>query len=173
MRLDACAAGVVVFARTSKAAARLSAQFRERIVEKRYLAVVERAPAAAASELVDWIIKDENRQRMMVVTESTAGAQEARMSYRVEELLTEATLLSVRLQTGRKHQIRVQLSHHGCPILGDRKYGARQSFSPGGIGLLAWRLTLEHPITRVPMEFVAPLPANWRSLGLKSLNGTA
>lgn len=163
-RLDAPVTGVVVLARTSKAAARLSEQFRQADVAKTYWAVVEGTPKASYGALVDWLAKDERQKKMIVVDRS--HGQEARLQFRqLESLPSGETLLEVKLETGRKHQIRVQLAHQGCPIVGDAKYGAVQPFS-AGIALHARRLAIIHPTQRVPLEFVAPLPSSWRSFHL-------
>lgn len=170
-RLDALVTGAVVLARTSKGAARLSEQFREGEVAKTYWAVVEGSPKKEAGELIDWIVKDEAQRKMVVV--GSAGAsptrestQEARLRFRQLAALSKSlSLLEVELQTGRKHQIRVQLAHLGCPIIGDAKYGAKRPF-PAGIALHARRLGFAHPTLKTPLHFVAPLPASWRSLQL-------
>jgi 23S rRNA pseudouridine1911/1915/1917 synthase len=159
-RVDAAVTGAVVFARTSKAAARLSEQFREAAVGKVYWALVERPPDPPRGACTDWLLKDEPRRRMMLVAPTVPGAQEARLTYRVLEPLDTATLVEVRLETGRKHQIRVQLAARGWHVLGDAKYGARTRF-PRGIALHARRLVIEHPVRHERLEIVAPLPAYW------------
>lgn len=164
-RLDALVSGVLVFARTSKAAARLSEQFRERETGKIYWAVVEKLPQASSRELVHWVKKDEHHQRMVVTSPQATGAQEARLSYRPLQKLSRGELLEVELLTGRKHQIRLQLATVGAPILGDRKYGSEKPF-PHGIALHARQLTLTHPTTKEPLSFIAPLPAAWSKLGI-------
>jgi 23S rRNA pseudouridine1911/1915/1917 synthase len=168
-RLDALVSGVVVLARTSKGAARLSEQFREGEVEKIYWAVVEGSPPAATGELIDWLWKDEPQHKVVVIPREgprPKDAQEARLHYRTLSKLDHGrTLLEVQLETGRKHQIRVQLAHCGMPILGDAKYGARERF-PIGIALHARRLRLTHPTLKTSLDFLAHLPASWRSVGL-------
>ncbi len=168
-RLDAPVTGVVLVARTSKAAARLTAQFRDREVEKVYWALVEGTVAPPEGRLCDFVRKDERHRRMHIASPKTPGAQSAELEYRVlatwpkspaarGELAT--TLLEVQLHTGRKHQIRVQLAHAGWPIVGDRKYGSRRAF-PRGIALCARRLGLVHPVQREPLVIEAPLPPYW------------
>ena len=159
-RLDSLVSGVLVFARTSKAAARLSEQFRERETQKIYWAVVEGVPQPKSGELVHWLSKDESQQRMVVRSKKSADAQEARLKYQTLRKFTRGTLLEVELQTGRKHQIRVQLAATGHPILGDRKYGSQEPF-PAGIALHARSLTIEHPTLKQPLTFVAELPQAW------------
>jgi 23S rRNA pseudouridine1911/1915/1917 synthase len=165
-RLDSVVSGVVLLARTSKAAARLAEQFRGRTVEKTYWAVTAGVPEKAA-ELVDWVTKDERAQRMIVAAGSTPGAQQAVLHYRLLRPVERGSLLEVRLITGRKHQIRLQLSAHGHPVLGDRKYGSALRFSPG-IALHARRLVVDHPTRHEPIEITAPLPASWQRWGLGS-----
>ena len=160
-RLDALVSGVLVLARTSKAAARLAEQFREREPEKVYWAIVEGAPAAPSGELVHWMGKDDARRRMTVRGKQTAGAQEARLGYQTIRKFADATLLEIKLETGRKHQIRLQLAEAGHPILGDRKYGSSRDF-PAGIALHAHSLTIEHPTLKQPMTFSACPPKAWR-----------
>jgi 23S rRNA pseudouridine1911/1915/1917 synthase len=162
-RLDSSVSGVLVLARTSKAAARLNEQFRERQTHKVYWAVVERLPDPAEGELIDWVKKDEKRQRMAVVSKHTVGAQRARLTYRTLRKLSGCTLLEVKLETGRKHQIRLQLAAAGCPILGDRKYGSKRQFA-GGIALHAQQLEIAHPINRERLAFTAEPPVAFSKL---------
>ncbi len=166
-RLDAVTTGVTIFARTSKAAARLTDQFRERAVEKVYWAIVEGTLNPPSGECVHWVAKNESRRRMEVVSRGAPGAQEARLSYRTRAVVVGASLLEVRLETGRKHQIRVQLAHRGHPILGDEKYGAHTSFA-SGIALHARSLELTHPVRKTPLHLVAPVPRAWRKQGFAS-----
>jgi 23S rRNA pseudouridine1911/1915/1917 synthase len=174
-RLDEPVSGVVLLARTSKAAARLSAQFRGRSVEKTYWAVVEGSIRPPAAQWIDWLAKDEQARRMRRVAAAkgeaaapAAGgsrAQEARLEYRLLQKLSAGSLVEVTLETGRKHQIRVQFAERGWPILGDRRYGAQKPF-PAGIALHARRLVCEHPVTKRRLELVAEPPASWRKLGI-------
>jgi 23S rRNA pseudouridine1911/1915/1917 synthase len=170
-RLDAPVTGVVLLARTSKAAGRLAKQFRDRDVEKIYWAIVEGSIEPPSGRLIDYLRKDERHRRVHASASETPGAQLAELHYRTigsspgEPQLQDrsASLLEVRPHTGRKHQIRVQLSQAGFPILGDRKYGSRRRF-PAGIALHARRLVARHPVSKMQMEFEAPLPAAWKSL---------
>ena len=164
-RLDAPVTGVVLLARTSKAAARLTEQFRSHSVEKTYWAVVEGTLDSPTGDLVDWLGHDERHRRMHVVGPTLPGAREARLAYKRLKVIGNSSLLEVELETGRKHQIRLQLSHHGHPIVGDRKYGSRESF-PAGIALHARRLMVSHPTTGERLEFEAPLPDAWRRLNI-------
>jgi 23S rRNA pseudouridine1911/1915/1917 synthase len=157
-RLDASVSGVLVLARTSKAAARLNEQFRDRTAKKVFWAVVEEPPDPPDGELTDWLKKNEKTQRMEVVSRHAAGAQRASLAYRTLSRRPGACLVEIELHTGRKHQIRVQLAHLGCPILGDHKYGSRRKLA-AGIALHARSLAIAHPVSKELLHFTAPLPA--------------
>jgi 23S rRNA pseudouridine1911/1915/1917 synthase len=158
-RLDRPVAGVMVFARTSKAASRLSEQIRERRFGKVYLAVVEGRPPSAEGRLTHHLERRERSQR--VVSEPTATSRDARLAYRMLESAGERSLVEIELQTGRKHQIRLQLAHTGCPIVGDVRYGASSPLPSRPIALFARRIHLEHPTRREPLSFEMPLPIGW------------
>ncbi|MFO0826044.1 MAG: RluA family pseudouridine synthase [Gemmataceae bacterium] len=172
-RLDKPVSGALLFARTSKAAARLSEQFREGMVEKQYWAVVEDPPAGSrAAELAPWLKsdsgalednlkKDEPKARVEVVPKDTPGAQFARLLFVVRGRHEGRTWLELRPHTGRKHQLRVQLASRGCPIVGDVKYGSDHIFGHG-IALHARSLTFLHPTTKEPITVTAELPKIWR-----------
>jgi 23S rRNA pseudouridine1911/1915/1917 synthase len=171
-RLDAPVTGVVLLARTSKAAARLAKQFRERFVEKTYWALVEGAIDPPSGHLTDYLRRDERHRRVHATSPHAPGAQLAELDYRTlgcapgeprPRERTDVTILEVQPRTGRKHQIRVQLARAGFPIVGDRKYGNTHPFS-AGIALHSRRLVLQHPVSKIPLAIEAPLPASWRSL---------
>lgn len=162
-RLDATSSGIVLLARTSKAAARLTEQFRERKVHKTYWAIIPGSIDPPAGELVDWLIKDEPRQRMTVVKSETPQAKEARLKYRVVREVPGGSLLEIELETGRKHQIRVQFAARGYPLWGEPKYGRGAPFGDG-VALHARRLLIEHPVNKQPLELIAPPGAAWRGL---------
>jgi 23S rRNA pseudouridine1911/1915/1917 synthase len=164
-RIDALVSGVVLFARTSKAAARLTEQFRTHAVEKTYWALVEGILEPPSSNYSDYLAKDDPRHRMCIVSAKLPGAKLAKLSYRMLKILRKNSLVEIEPLTGRKHQIRLQLAHHGHPILGDRKYGSVQSF-PTGIALHARRLAVMHPVKSERMEFEAPLPDAWLNWGV-------
>jgi 23S rRNA pseudouridine1911/1915/1917 synthase len=167
-RLDSHACGVLVFARTSKAAGRLSEMFREGSVGKTYLAIVEGNLSGKSGIWEDWMIKDEAAQRMRTVNgprgKSESGkALHARLGWRCLGAHNDLTLVEIDLQTGRKHQIRAQFAGRGFPILGDRKYGSRRAFEGNsGIALLAHVLKLEHPVRKSMMEFPVQPPDSWK-----------
>jgi len=158
-RLDRPVAGVMVFARTSKAAARLSAQIRSRHMRKVYLAVVEGRMPAAEGRLCDHLVRGEHASR--VAGGPDPLSREARLSYRVQAVAAGRSLVSVELETGRKHQIRLQLAHAGCPIVGDVRYGAPGPLPGGPIALLAHAIEIEHPTRPERLTFTAPVPAGW------------
>ena len=159
-RLDRPVAGVVLFARTSKAAARLSKQFRERAPVKVYRAVVEGVPEPRAGELVHFLRKEKSL-KATVFKRETPDAKEARLAYEVIETLNGASVVEVTLGTGRFHQIRAQLATIGHPILGDVKYRASGALPGRAIALYAHSLSVRHPVNKKEMTFVAPPPEGW------------
>ena len=159
-RLDKPTTGAIVFAKTSKAAARLSEQFRERQVEKLYWALVEGSLPDGVQRWEDRIAPAKTGDGSRLVPATHPDFQEADLTYRVLGRLAIGTWIEVRLGTGRKHQIRVQCGGRKRPIWGDSMYGARLAF-PVGIGLHARLLKFAHPVTAEPLEFVAPLPPYW------------
>lgn len=163
-RLDAPVTGLVILAKTSKAASRLSVLFRDREVKKTYLAVVEGRVDPTTGVLEHYLRKDERHRKVHTTHASAPDAQLARLSYRQVRVAGELALLEVEPETGRKHQIRVQLAKLGHPIVGDLKYGSRVAFGPG-IALHAFALELEHPVRREPLRVEAPLPTSWRKHG--------
>jgi 23S rRNA pseudouridine1911/1915/1917 synthase len=163
-RLDIFTSGVVLFARTSKAAARLTEQFRSRRVQKTYWAILDGRVQPTSGRLEDWLRKDEARQRMMVVDRTAAGALQAELSYRLLRTIATGSLVEIDLHSGRKHQIRVQFAARGWPVCGERKYARARPFD-AGLALHARRLIVEHPTTKEPVDLVAPLPRSWPELG--------
>jgi 23S rRNA pseudouridine1911/1915/1917 synthase len=160
-RLDKPVSGVLLFARTSKAAARLSRQFREGSIEKVYWAIVEGEVQQTAGSLEDWLLKDETRRRVEVVEPHTPGAKQALLHYTRLGQYRGLTWLEIRPQTGRTHQLRVQLAHHGVPIYGDARYGGVRIFGKL-IGLHGRALTFLHPIRYEPITLTADVPRPWR-----------
>ena len=163
-RLDRPTSGVVMLARTSKAASRLSDQFRRRVPTKRYLAVVEGdlGDDGTWTERTDGIDKgDGGSVRVVPVGEGQRAALRVRTLARGGR----QSLVEVELLTGRKHQIRAQLAALGAPIVGDFRYGNPTPFADGrGVALHAYRLTVEHPTQREPVTVVAPPPPAWGGL---------
>jgi 23S rRNA pseudouridine1911/1915/1917 synthase len=160
-RLDRPVSGVLLFARTSKAAARLSEQFRQGSVEKVYWAVVDGKMPRHVGSLEDWLLKDQQRKRVEVVEPRDHGARQALLHYQVRAEHGGLTWVELRPQTGRTHQLRVQLAHHGHPIYGDATYGSVHTFNRA-IALHARGLTFLHPIRYEPITLTADLPRAWR-----------
>ena len=158
-RLDRPVAGVVVFARTSKAAARLSRQIRERTVEKRYLAVINGTMPNESGRLVHHIERTKRQNR--VVSRATQLSKEASLRYQVLDYEGGKSLLQIWLETGRRHQIRIQLAHAGCPIIGDLRYGAAVALPDRQIALLAHHFEADHPTLDERMVFTCPQPQGW------------
>ncbi|MEL7497482.1 MAG: RNA pseudouridine synthase [Planctomycetota bacterium] len=161
-RLDAHVSGVIVLARTSKAASRLSDQMRRGVIVKRYVALVPDGLKPSSGRLVDRLIKNESLHRMQVVDAraSHPGEKEAALKYRTILQKNGVQAIEIELETGRKHQIRVQLENAGFPILGDRKYGSQRKISLG-IGLHCFQLVFEHPTQRTIQSFCSEPPDWW------------
>ena len=177
-RLDRPVSGVIVFARNSKAAARLAEQFRDRTIRKEYMCVTEGLPDPATLRLTDWLLKDAERAHVTVAEAHTPSAKTAELTYEVLQTVAGRALVRIELHTGRMHQIRVQLSHRGWPIVGDHQYGAQGPFPgialgerphPVVIALHAARLELDHPIRYDRVTLAAPIPETWTQFGFKSL----
>ena len=170
-RLDAHTTGAIVLARTSKAASRLSDQLRRGTIEKRYLALIPAGLSPANATLTDRLVKNESLHRMQVVPENAApvpNEKAAVLSYQTIAVNGQHQVLDVDLQTGRKHQIRVQLENSGFPIWGDRKYGSRHRF-PAGIALHCRSLSFLHPTKKVVQSVNIAPPAYWPTANLKKL----
>ena len=170
-RLDRPVSGVVLLAKTSKAASRLSAQFRDGTIEKVYWAIVEGRIEPEEGAWIDRLRKDERRNVVEVVGRDGVG-REAGLEYRVLEKLGPNTLIELRPSTGRGHQLRVQLASRGHPIVGDRKYGAKSSLMArdGGhrIALHARSLAFKHPTRNEVVSVLSPVPADWPGRGRNS-----
>lgn len=166
-RLDRPVGGVVVFAKTSKALARLNEMFRNRAeVKKTYWAITRNRPKEPEGRLVGYIKSVEKSNKSFVYDQPRDGAKEAILSYRQIAESDRYHLLEVNLETGRKHQIRAQLSHMGCPVKGDLKYGDKRSNPDGSISLLARKIEFKHPVSKQPICVTAPVPDDnlWHAL---------
>ncbi len=164
-RLDKPVSGIVVFGKTGKALTRLNASIRSKHVKKIYIAGVEGIPAAKNGVVENFVIHDEHCAQ--IVASNHPEGKLARLSYRIIETFENEALLEIELETGRYHQIRVQLAGLGCPIRGDRRYGSRRQFSPESIALHHARLLIPHPVTNEILTFEAPLPSNFFNIYLK------
>lgn len=164
-RLDRVTTGVLLFAKRKSTLRKINEQFRNREVKKTYLAIVEKAPIKKKDTLVNFLWKDREHRKGRVSPTKIKGSVECRLSYEVIGQNEFGHLLKVQPVTGKYHQIRVQLSHIGCPILGDAKYGATQNDSPNSVALHAWQLSLINPTTELPITLIAPLQENpwWES----------
>lgn len=154
-RLDRPTSGIVLFARTSKALSRMNEQFKNKEVQKTYWAVVDKAPPHEAGVLENYLQKNQKRNKSYV---SNKEGKLAVLEYKLQKKLDRFFLLEIKPKTGRHHQIRVQLSHIGCIIKGDLKYGARRSNKDASIHLLARELAFTHPVKKEPICIKAPPP---------------
>lgn len=157
-RLDRPVGGLVVFAKTSKALARLNEMFREGKVHKSYYAITRNLPKEPEGELKGYIKTIEKSNKSLYSLTPKEGYKEARLRYKLIASSNRYHLIEVQLLTGRKHQIRVQLSSMGCPIRGDLKYGDKRSNPDGSISLLAYHIEFVHPVSVKPISLYAPLP---------------
>lgn len=157
-RVDRPVSGVVVFARTSKALARLNDMFRTQQVQKTYWAVVRELPPQPEATLTHWLVRNERMNKSFAYDSERSGAKRASLTYRVIGKSERYHLLEVHLHTGRHHQIRCQLAHIGSPIVGDLKYGAPRSNPDGSICLHARIIEFEHPVSHIQIRVEAPLP---------------
>lgn len=149
-RLDQPVTGLLVFAKNKKAAASLSRQLTTDGFGKHYLAVLSNSPFPEEAVLTDYLVKDRRTNTSHICTKDTPGSKEARLHYKVIKKAEDSAIVAITLDTGRHHQIRVQMSAIGCPVMGDVKYGAPR---PGQLQLFACRLTFQHPSTGKPLDF--------------------
>ena len=165
-RLDRPVAGLVVFARTSKALSRLNEMFRKGEVHKTYWAITKNAPAEPEGTLVNWIVRNEKQNKSYVYDKEVSNAKRAELKYRVIAHTDNYHLLEVNLLTGRHHQIRCQLAHMGCVIKGDLKYGAPRSNPDGSISLLSHEVTFIHPVSKMEIKAESLIPDDrlWRDI---------
>ena len=163
-RLDRVVSGLMVLARNANAASELSRQIREDVFCKEYLAVVHGRPEAECGRFTDLLIRDKARKMTMVVTESGKGVQEAILDYTVLASNDDLTKVKIDLKTGRTHQIRVQFSSRGMPLVGERKYATLQD--PCEIALWSHRIGFHHPTQKRWVEFTEEPPTEypWNTL---------
>ena len=165
-RLDRPVAGLVVFARTSKALSRLNEMFRKGEVHKTYWAITKNAPAEPEGTLVNWIVRNEKQNKSYVYDKEVPNAKRAELKYRVIAHTENYHLIEVNLLKGRHHQIRCQLAHMGCVIKGDLKYGAPRSNPDGSISLLSHEVTFIHPVSKMEIKAESVIPDDrlWRDI---------
>jgi 23S rRNA pseudouridine1911/1915/1917 synthase len=158
-RLDRPAGGVLLLAKTSKAAARMSKQFQEKEPQKKYYAITERIPAQKEASLKHYLKQLPGKNIMRAFNKPVHAGKESVLSYKVLKTQGERALVEVQLLTGRKHQIRVQLASIGAVIAGDVKYGKSQFLPDRSIALLAKELSFVHPTSKELLSIEAPLPS--------------
>jgi len=168
-RLDRPVSGAVIFAKTSKALTRLNEMFRNGEVEKHYWAIVKNAPPAETGALEHYLVRNEKQNKSYAYPNEKPNSKRALLHYKLVARSDKYYLLEVDLKTGRHHQIRCQLAAMGCPIRGDLKYGFDRSNKDGGISLHARSVSFIHPVSREPIEVIAPHPNEplWRALFLR------
>ncbi len=155
-RLDQPVEGIMVFAKNQQAAAHLSKQIRDRVIGKHYYAVSANAPKASEGVLENYLLTDKKSNLTQVVASTANGAKSAKLEYKVVETKEDKTLFDIKLHTGRQHQIRVQMAHVGCPLVGDSKYG--KAVDREQLALCSYKLEFEHPTKKIPMKFeIRPL----------------
>lgn len=157
-RLDRPVSGICLFAKTSKALARMNEIFHDRNVQKIYWAVVKNKPAQEQQTLVHWLVKNEANNKAKAFDKEVNNSKRAELEYKLRAASDKYFLLEVFPHTGRHHQIRVQLATMKCPIKGDLKYGFDRSNPDGSIHLHARKLVFEHPVSGEKMELTAPVP---------------
>lgn len=169
-RLDRPVSGVVVFAKTSKALARLNAMFAKHDeVTKTYWAITKNTPADSQGTLQHWLVRNEKQNKSYAYDKECPNSKKSILTYKVIARSERYNLLEIKLLTGRHHQIRCQLSKIGCPIKGDLKYGSQRSNPDGSISLLARSVEFVHPVSKELITVTAPLPEDnlWNSFHVK------
>lgn len=159
-RIDRPVSGILILARTSKALSRLNEQFKNKEIQKTYWAVVENKPQKSEGILINWLKKNEKQNKSYAYDKATKDALPCELQYELKGQSDRYFLLEIDPKTGRHHQIRVQLSHIGCVIKGDLKYGAKRSNPDGSIHLHARKIHFQHPVKKEWITITAPVPEN-------------
>ncbi len=169
-RLDRPVAGLVIFARTSKALTRLNEMFRNGDIHKTYWAIVQQPPIESENTLTDWLVRNTQQNKSYAYNMPAPMAKKSILHYKTISSTERYTLLEVNLMTGRHHQIRCQLANIGCPIKGDLKYGAARSNPDGSICLLSHKVEFVHPVSKKKIKVVSPLPMDnlWQVINPKN-----
>ncbi|OSY87415.1 pseudouridine synthase [Tenacibaculum holothuriorum] len=157
-RLDRPTSGIVIFARTSKALERLNKMLRDKTIQKTYWAVVKGHPKKEKNTLINFLKKNPKNNKSFAHSKEIDGSKKAILHYSVIKKLDNYSLLEIDLETGRHHQIRVQLSNIGSIIKGDLKYGAKRSNKDGSIHLHARKIQFTHPVSKEVINVIAPIP---------------
>ena len=165
-RLDRPTSGVLILAKTSKALSRMNKMLVERKILKKYLAIVEKKPIRKKNTLINFLKKNQKQNKSYIVDETTKDSKKAILHYTTLKELDNYSLLEISLETGRHHQIRVQLSNIGCSIKGDLKYGSKRSNSDKSICLHANEISFIHPVSKNEIKIKANTPQNniWKCL---------
>lgn len=165
-RLDRPTSGIVIFAKTSKALARLNEMFKNKEIKKTYWAITKNMPDKEETILIHYLIRNEKQNKSYASDIEKTNSKKAILHYKLIARSENYNLLEIDLQTGRHHQIRCQLAKIGCPIKGDLKYGAERSNPDGGISLHARRVEFIHPVSKLPIDVLAPVPSDrlWQDL---------
>ena len=165
-RLDRPTSGVLILAKTSKALSRMNKMLVERKILKKYLAIVEKKPIRKKNTLINFLKKNQKQNKSYIVDETTKDSKKAILHYTTLKELDNYSLLEISLETGRHHQIRVQLSNIGCFIKGDLKYGSKRSNSDKSICLHANEISFIHPVSKNEIKIKANTPKNniWKCL---------
>ena len=159
-RLDRPVFGLVLFARTSKALARMNTMFANGEVHKTYWAIVKNEPPQPEGTLTHWLVRNEKQNKSYAYDHEVPRSKKAVLDYKVIGRSDNYFLIEVDLKTGRHHQIRCQLAQIGCPIKGDLKYGAKRSNPDGSISLLSRTMQFVHPVSKQEIAVTAPLPSD-------------
>lgn len=159
-RLDRPTSGIVIYARTSKALERLNKMLRDKTIKKTYWAIVQQQPKKATDTLTNYLKKNPKNNKSTAYTKEVNGSKKATLHYKILKKLDNYSLLEIDLETGRHHQIRVQLSNIGSIIKGDLKYGAKRSNKDGSIHLHARKIQFTHPVSKELIKITAPTPSD-------------
>lgn len=159
-RIDRPTSGIVIFAKTSKSLMRLNKMFQDKEIQKTYWAIVKNPPKNKEGKLVNYLKKNEAKNKSFAQETMFQGAKVAELTYKIIFDFDNYFLLEILPKTGRHHQIRVQLSEMGCPIKGDLKYGFNRSNKDASISLHARKISFLHPVRKEQMEVVAPVPSD-------------
>lgn len=157
-RLDRPVGGIVIFARTSKALARMNAMFQDKTVQKTYWAIVEQSLPEEEGKLVHFLKKNQEKNKSRAYDESVKESKRSELDYKLIGRTKNYFFVEVKPKTGRHHQIRVQLSHIGCPIKGDVKYGGKRTNRDGSIHLFGRAISFTHPVTKETISITATPP---------------
>jgi 23S rRNA pseudouridine1911/1915/1917 synthase len=164
-RLDKRVSGILILAKTAEMAKIFNEKIQKNEIEKKYKAIVKQKPENEMGELIHYLIQNEKIGKSFVSESSNAKAKKAILHYKTQQSTTNYSLLDIKIETGRFHQIRCQLAAIGSPILGDLKYGFNRSSPDGSIFLQAYFLAFTHPVSKQYLTFELPIPFIWSKYG--------